>query len=114
MKVLIADDEPRIAKSLARIIESYGYEPTLARDGLEAWELFAEDPQIWGLVITDIRMPKLDGVALVKRIRACGSDIRVVFISGHGEVPDVEGVAPAMFLAKPFRRAQLLDALNGI
>lgn len=112
MKILVVDDEPRLAKSLARVLESHGHVSTIAHDGLEAWTLFESTPEQWDLLITDIRMPKLDGVNLARRVRACGSRIRVMFISGHGELPDVVELSPATFLAKPFKSAELISAMQ--
>jgi DNA-binding response OmpR family regulator len=109
---MVVDDELGIAKSLARMLERQGHETTIAGDGIEAWALFMDEPESWGMLITDIRMPRLDGVALVRRVRAHGSDVRVVLISGHGETPDVEALSPAAFLAKPFKRAELLAAMQ--
>lgn len=112
MKVLVVDDELGIAKSLARMLEHHGYEPTIAGGGLEAWALFVDEPESWGMLITDICMPGLDGVDLVRRVRAHGCGLRVVLISGHGDAPDVQALSPAAFLAKPFRRAELLAAMQ--
>lgn len=112
MKVLVVDDEPRLAKSLARLLESNGHETTIASDGLEAWVLFEGEPDGWDMLITDIRMPRLDGVNLALRVRACGSGIPVLFISGHGELPNMRDLSPATFLAKPFKRLDLLAAMQ--
>lgn len=112
MKILVVDDEPRLAKSLARLLASRGHEPTVASDGLEAWNLFEGAPETWEMLITDIRMPKLDGVNLARRIRARGSRIPIVFISGHGESPNVMELSPASFLAKPFKHSALLAAIE--
>ncbi len=111
-KALVVDDEPLIAKALARLARRGGLEPTIAHDGLEAWKLYEDAPESWGILITDIRMPGLDGVSLARRVRASGSTVPVVLISGHSKPPDVEELSPAVFLAKPFRRAQLLDAIE--
>ena len=111
MRVLVADDEPRLAKSLARMLQSGSHEYALAEDGLEAWALFESAPDAWDLLITDIRMPGLDGVDLARRIRDAGSVIPIVFVSGHGEWPDLPELKPATFLAKPFRRTELLAAI---
>lgn len=111
-KVLVVDDEPLIARSLAFLIRKRGMEPTMVYDGLEGWQQFEQAPDAWSLLITDIRMPGLDGVSLVRRIRARGSAVPVVFISGHSRPPDVEVLSPAVFLAKPFTRAQLFEAIE--
>jgi DNA-binding response OmpR family regulator len=112
VKILVVDDEPRLAKSLARLLESQGHAPTTASDGLEAWNLFECEPDAWDLLITDIRMPKLGGVELAHRVRARGSKVPIVFISGHGELPNMPELAPACFLAKPFKHQALLDAMQ--
>lgn len=111
-RVLVVDDERLITQSLARLARKGGLDPTLAYDGHSAWQLFDQAPDAWALLITDIRMPGLDGVSLVQRIRARGSAVPVVLISGHGRPFQVESLSPAVFLAKPFTRAQLLAALR--
>lgn len=112
MRVLVVDDEPLLTRILARFAVAGGFEPTVANNGVEAWRVFEREPDAWDLLITDIRMPGLDGVSLVRRIRESGSRIRVVFISGHGEPPDLDALAPAAFLPKPFMRAQILEAME--
>jgi DNA-binding response OmpR family regulator len=114
MKILVVDDEPRLAKSLARLLVARGHEPTIASDGLEAWDLFERDPEAWDMLVTDIRMPKLDGVELACRVRARGSSVPIVFISGHGDLPDLRELSPACFLAKPFKHQALLAAMQSI
>jgi DNA-binding response OmpR family regulator len=112
MKVLVVDDEPRLAQSLSRVLEAHGHETTLALDGLEAWTLFENEPEAWDILITDIRMPKLDGVNLARRVRARGFGTPIVFISGHGDLPNMQELSPASFLAKPFKRTALLEAIQ--
>jgi DNA-binding response OmpR family regulator len=111
MKILVVDDEPALARSLARLLEADGHEITIALDGLEAWKLFESEPGRWDMLITDIRMPKLDGVNLARRVRAHGSGVPVLFISGHGELPDIHELSPAAFLAKPFNHATLVATM---
>jgi DNA-binding response OmpR family regulator len=112
VKILIVDDEPRLAKSLARLLESRGHEPTIASDGLEAWALFDHEPEAWDMLITDIRMPKLDGINLARRVRDRGFGTPIVFMSGYGDLPDMQELSPAVFLAKPFKHVVLLDIIQ--
>lgn len=114
MRALVVDDEPILTTVVAGFARRGGFEPTVVHSGEEAWSLFESEPGAWQILITDIRMPGLDGVSLVRRIRAHGSDLPVVFISGHGEAPDVDALAPAVFLPKPFRRNQLLEAMGSV
>ena len=111
-KVLVVDDEPLIARSIARMARMSDLEPTIARDGLEAWAQFEQRSISWLMLITDIRMPRLDGLSLARRVREAGNKLPIVFISGHSKPPDMEILSPAVFLAKPFRRAALIEALG--
>ncbi|WP_028548247.1 response regulator [Paenibacillus sp. UNC451MF] len=82
MKVLIVDDEPIVRKVLKTMIrwEEYGLQwGGEACDGLEAWELLQQESM--DLVVTDILMPRLDGLELVKRLRQAKTDAAVVVLS---------------------------------
>lgn len=112
MTILVVDDEPLIAGVLARFIRARGQQATVAHDGIVAWKLFEDMPSAWSFLITDIRMPGLDGISLVERVRASGSHLPVVFISGHSQPPDTDALGPATFLTKPFRWTQLSAAIG--
>src|SRR2546423_1567121 len=93
MRVLIADDDPISRHLLARTLAGWGYEVAAARDGDEAWRLFEEGE--FALVILDWVMPGMDGLEIVRRIRACQRRGYVYVIlltakSNKGEV--VEGL----------------------
>ncbi len=111
-KVLVVDDEPLIVRAIAKLARASELEPTTASDGLEAWTHFEQNADAWLMLITDIRMPRMDGLALARKVRKSGSTLPIVFISGHSKPRDVEGLSPAVFLAKPFRRAALLEVLG--
>src|SRR5215212_5298584 len=68
MKVLIADDDPIARLLLERLLTEWGKEVVSAADGGEAWKLFQHEP--FPIVITDWLMPRLDGLDLIRRIRA--------------------------------------------
>src|SRR4051794_25596746 len=68
MRVLIADDDPISRHLLARTLAGWGYQVVAARDGAEAWRFFDEGD--YSLVILDWVMPVLDGLEIVRRIRA--------------------------------------------
>jgi phosphoserine phosphatase RsbU/P len=110
MKVLIADDEAVSRHLLQRTLEQWGYEVVAANDGAEAWRLFeAED---FHLVISDWVMPHLDGLELVRRIRAAnrpGYVFTVLLTSKSQKGEMIEGLASGAddFLTKPFDREEL-------
>src|SRR5262245_61245030 len=68
MRVLVAEDDPISRHLLVRTLQGWGYDVTAAPDGAEAWRLFQE--AAYPLVISDWMMPGLDGLELVRRIRA--------------------------------------------
>jgi sigma-B regulation protein RsbU (phosphoserine phosphatase) len=110
MRVLIADDDPVSRHLLARTLAGWGYEVSAARDGTEAWRLFEE--RDYPLVILDWVMPGLDGLELVRRIRAGNRPGYVYTIlltanTDKGEV--VQGLAAGAddFVTKPFDRDEL-------
>lgn len=111
--VLLADDEDGIRKVVGLIIADLGYEVIQARDGIEALELFrARAPRI---VVTDVRMPRMDGLELLKRIKAESPQTEVVIVTGHADVElAIEGLKhdAGDFIHKPIQPETLEIALQ--
>jgi len=82
--ILVADDEPGVRESLAEILRDAGYEVQAAADGTAA--LAALDARDFGLVITDIRMPGADGIAVLKRAQEVSPQTLVLVMTAHGSV----------------------------
>jgi DNA-binding NtrC family response regulator len=83
-KVLIADDEKNIAEGLKMILSEDGYATEMATDGEEAWQkLQAGD---YGLVLADLKMPKLDGLELFAKMRESGIESEFIMITGEASV----------------------------
>ncbi len=101
-RILIADDEPLIRKSLYESLRMEGYEAEMASDGEEALQKMARIPI--DLVIADIKMPKLSGIDLLKEIKAKYPDIPVLLITGYGTIDQaVEAMrlGAADYITKP-------------
>jgi two-component system, NtrC family, response regulator AtoC len=107
--ILIADDEPHMRRLLEIMLQKMGHTVFAASDGQEALELARKNPV--DLVITDMRMPRMDGITLLSRLREEGQDVPVIVITAHGTV---ESAVDAMkrgasdYLLRPFD----LDALE--
>jgi PAS domain S-box-containing protein len=83
-KILLADDEAGIRKVLGISLADSGYEVLTAEDGEEAFEIFQRTkPQI---VLTDIKMPGMDGIELLQKIKQEDPDTEVIMITGHGDL----------------------------
>lgn len=78
--ILIVDDDRFAREFLREEVAALGHGVELAKDGAEGWETFQRHD--FDLVITDIRMPRLDGPGLVERIRATGSDVAILVETG--------------------------------
>ena len=107
-RILIADDEPNLRRVLSAILEREGYDVSIAADGIEALDTVSQRPI--QTVITDLRMPKLDGIGLLRRVAAEYPDIPVIIITAHGSVDSaVEAVKLGAFdyIEKPFEQAEI-------
>jgi two-component system NtrC family sensor kinase len=83
-KLLVIDDEPSTRDLLKLSLESDGYTVFTAEDGAKGLELFAkENPSI---ILTDIKMPGMDGIEVLKRVKELSPDAEVIVITGHGEM----------------------------
>jgi DNA-binding NtrC family response regulator len=101
-RILVADDEPSFRELLADILEGAGHEVVEVRDGVEA--LAALEQGSFNLVLTDQRMPRMDGLELVRRSRLLAAPPPVAVITAYGTIPDaVEAVrlGAADYLTKP-------------
>jgi DNA-binding NtrC family response regulator len=111
--VLIVDDETNVRKVLATLLEQAGYQTTRAGGGEEALELVrAQDPD---LVLTDLRMPGMDGMELLGRLRAEFPEIPVLMLTAHGTVQTaVEAMKRGAhdFLTKPFDKKQVVETVG--
>jgi DNA-binding NtrC family response regulator len=81
-RVLIADDEAAIANGLSAILTDEGYDVEIASDGQKALERLQSEP--FGVVLADLKMPKLDGISLLKSLRELKIPTELVMITGQG------------------------------
>ena len=82
-RILVAEDEPSIRQLVAAIGVQMGWDVTLAVDGATAWAAFEAEPDAFGVVVTDIRMPRMSGLELIERIRT-RSAVAIIVISVLG------------------------------
>ena len=111
-RVLVVDDEPVVNESCRRVLSARGYEVDTVESGREG--MSRASAQEFDLVITDLRMPDLDGMELVRTIRRERPNTAIVVITGYGSVPSaVEAVrlGVADYIEKPFTPKQLTDAV---
>ncbi|NYF80480.1 response regulator transcription factor [Granulicella arctica] len=107
-KILVVDDEPQILRVLRTSLEGSGYEVTLARNGLEALELYQRSMP--DLVITDLAMPEMDGIELTRCIREHGETPIIVLSVRSAEPMKVSALDEGAddYITKPFGIQELL------
>ena len=107
--ILIVDDEEQIRSLLTEIVTRLGHKPLLAKNGLEALDKLRKGKKA-DLIVSDIKMPKMDGFELARRISAGDNPVPVLLISGYGDEEHALDELPrgAFFLPKPFK----MDALE--
>jgi DNA-binding NtrC family response regulator len=116
VKVLIVEDEPNALMGLAELISGWGYRTETARDGIEGWEkALAWNPAI---VVTDLKMPRLDGIGLLTKLAQEGSgidsNVAVVLLTAQGSIQmavDAMKLGAYDFLQKPVDATRLRSIL---
>ncbi len=110
--VLVVDDDADLRRLLGMRLQSAGYKPLVASSGEEALaRLAVSRPRA---VITDLRMPGMDGMALFERIHAVDPSLPVIILTAHGTIPDAVSAAQSGvfgYLTKPFEAPELLALL---
>ncbi len=115
MRVLVVEDDSRIASDVARTLEASGYVVETAANGEDAW--FLGDTEDFGAVILDLGLPGMDGLAVLKRWRANGRHMPVLILTARGSWAErVDGIDAGAddYLPKPFRMEELLARLRSI
>jgi len=112
-RILIVDDERNIRRTFQMVLQAEGYTVETAetgREGLDGIAAFKPD-----VVILDVRLPDIDGIEVLREVRAAGNDVVVIMISGHGTIATaVEATHHGAFdfMEKPLSKERLLVALR--
>jgi two-component system OmpR family response regulator len=115
MRVLVVEDEPRIAADVSAALKAAGYVPEIASDGDDAW--FRGDTQDYDLIVLDLGLPRLDGLAVLKRWRAAGRNTPILVLTARGAWSErVEGSDAGAddYLPKPFRMEELIARVRAL
>lgn len=110
VSVLVVDDEPAVRRFAVRVLEREGYGVYEATDGIEALELVRIKPASFGVVVSDIVMPRLNGVELLQALAVSDPDLPIILMSGYATtaLAELGIVAPCGILPKPFPAERLL------
>lgn len=112
--VLVVDDEAAVRRFATRVLEREGYVVIEAKDGMEALELIKQEGTALEAVVSDIVMPRLNGVALMQALSTSHPDLPVILMSGYatGALAELGIAAPCALLPKPFPPGRLLEEVR--
>ncbi len=108
-RILLVEDDVQMRPLIRRMLESAGHEVLEAKDGLAAYEAVRDLHDRLDLVITDLVMPRMDGVELAGRVRAEYPELRILCMSGYADPRSPRGYP---VLTKPFTPRRLLEAID--
>ena len=114
-RILIADDEEAIRSLVARALSQDGHQVTTARDGAEAFDLLTGEHGAFELLLTDIRMPIMDGIALALAALDHPA-VTILLMTGYADQRERAHGLDALIhdvIAKPFTLATMRAAVNG-
>jgi FixJ family two-component response regulator len=111
--VFVVDDDEGIRDGLSTLLATIGQPCRVFVSAAEFLESF--DPEWRGCLVLDIRMPRMSGLELQEVLNERGTNLPIIFITGHGDIPmAVEAMRQGAldFIRKPFREQELLDRIN--
>jgi PAS domain S-box-containing protein len=115
--VLLVDDEAAVREITRQTLEAYGYRVLLAADGAEAVSLYAKHQNEIALVLTDMRMPVMDGITTIQVLMKMNPQVCIIAASGinsnHG-IAKAAGTGVRQFLPKPYTAETILRALHHV
>jgi PAS domain S-box-containing protein len=109
--ILVAEDEDSLRRAAKRVLEKHGYQVLVARDGIEALEVYRANADRIALIISDVVMPRLGGPQMLEQLRQGGSSVKVLFSSGYTarDIAESQRLDPSLpFLPKPWAIGDLL------
>ena len=113
-RILVVDDEPVVRRFAARVLEAEGYLVSEAADGVDALRLLHEELPNVDAVLSDIVMPRLNGVELLQVLSTTHPQVPVLLMSGYASA-QLEGMGiapPCAILTKPFPAEQLVEEVR--
>ncbi|MFP3927285.1 MAG: response regulator [Desulfobacteraceae bacterium] len=111
-RVLVVDDEEAVRRLMVRILSMEGYEVHTVQDGATA--LYHLEQKHFDLVVTDYKMPKMNGLEFAGQVRSRFPNLPIMVVTGDGEFPSPPHDGIAAYMKKPFNPYKLLDLVKKV
>ncbi|MEM7751710.1 MAG: ATP-binding protein, partial [Pseudomonadota bacterium] len=114
-RVLVVEDEDAVRIFATEALRRQGYEVLQASDGLEALDVMEENNHEVDIVVSDVKMPEMDGPTLFKELRSHNPELKFVFVSGYTDdafTKTLDADAEYTFLPKPYTLAQIAEVVK--
>lgn len=111
---LVVDDEADVRRIMVAALDLLGIKSFEAEDGQVGLELFEAHRDEIVVAVTDMTMPRMNGVELAEAIRAQAPELPVVIVSGYAQPDDLASIPGVRFVAKPFKLATLMDTVRSV
>jgi DNA-binding response OmpR family regulator len=114
-RIMVVEDDPGLLHLYRILLHARGYRVLTAEDGEEALKTYRRDGAGIDLMIVDLRLPRLDGIAMLARMKSAGMNPRVLVCSGVPKSQVEQSLAAlgtTHFLAKPFRNREMLEEVE--
>jgi two-component system cell cycle sensor histidine kinase/response regulator CckA len=115
--ILIVEDEDGLRQMLDTVLRLHGYTPLFAKDGIEGVEAFKKNSETIDVLVTDIGLPRLDGLSMIKQIRLIKPKLKVLACSGFLN-PELRAALAqeeiSDFIQKPFQPEHVLERIRGV
>jgi two-component system, NtrC family, response regulator AtoC len=115
IKALVVDDDPAVGKVLGKLLAQDGIDSASVLSGTEALSQLSRT--YFDLVITDLRMPGMDGIDLLRKVRKDYAETPVILITAHGTIPlavEAMKAGASDFITKPFERDEILQTVRDV
>lgn len=115
MRLLVIEDEKRLAQNLAELLRRQGYTVDVSNDGVSGYDNASSD--IYDLIVLDAMLPGLDGFTLLRQLRGGGHSVPVLMLTARSDLSDrVQGLdcGADYYLTKPFEPAELLACIRSL
>ncbi|MGH7197831.1 MAG: response regulator [Candidatus Omnitrophota bacterium] len=111
MKIGVIDDEKVLLQTFSSLMRQFGYDAEFFSDPVKASEIILQNPQRYSLLIVDIKMPGMDGVTFVKKVRTVVPNLPIIFMTGgvsEDKEREAKSIGNILYLEKPFPLADTL------